>query len=572
MADDHSQPSVRAALRWVAVLLRPERSFITLVLVYGVAISLLSLATPISVQMLINTVANTALVTPLLTLAAVLLALLLLASTLGAFRVHLMELFSRRFYSRLVAQITLRTIHARNPFFQDQRLDDLFNRYFDVMTVQKGIPSLLIGGFTVVLQAGAGLTLTAFYHPFFLAFNLLVLAIALGILSIWGRRAVRTGIAVSHAKYRTARWLEGLGNSNGFFKASRRIGHAVERSEAATAEYIEAKKRHYRNTFAQTLAFYLLYAFASAGLLALGGWLVIRGQLSIGQLVAAELILSAAFYGLSQLGTYLEVGYDLIAALDEIGLLVQVPQETTAGERAGRLPPGDLQFRAVRLEGVGVAATLDLSIPQGSQLAATAETHEVARLFTTCLKRLAEPGAGLVTIGGVDIDAIEANQLRSEVVVLDRTCIVETTIREYLRLACATPEDSGRVLDVLQVVGLQGRIERLHDGLDTGLSPTGWPLSYAETMQLKLAGALLARPRILVLSLLYDMIEEATMNRVLAALRGSDMTVICFTHRPEHLQVRGHLWLGISQQVICGREQLLEFRELARVEEVRGNA
>ena len=572
MADDHSQPSVRTALRWVAVLLKPERSFIALVLVYGLAISLLSLATPISVQMLINTVANTAVAAQVLTLALVLLGLLLLAATLGAFRVHLMELFSRRFYARLVAQITTRTIHARNPFFQDQRLDDLFNRYFDITTVQKGIPTLLIGGFTVVLQAAAGLTLTSFYHPFFLAFNLLVLALSFAILSIWGRRSIRTGIAVSHAKYQTARWLEGLGNSNGFFKSSRRIGHALERSEQETAAYIAAKKRHYRNTLSQTLAFYLLYAFASAGLLALGGWLVIRGQLSIGQLVAAELILSAAFFGLSQLGTYLEVGYDLVAALDEIGLLVQVPQETDVSDTPGRLPPGELQFRGVRLEGVGVAATLDLGIPQGSQLAATAETHEVARLFTTCLKRLAEPGAGLVTIGGIDIDAIDANQLRAEVVVLDRTMIVETTIREYLRLACAAPEDSGRVLDVLQLVGLQRRIERLHDGLDTRLSPTGWPLSYAETMQLKLAGALLARPRILVLSLLYDMIEEATMNRVLAALRGTDMTVICFTNRPEHLQVRGHLWLGVSQQVICGREQLLEFRELARSGEVRGDA
>jgi putative ABC transport system ATP-binding protein len=566
MADAHPPISSRAALRWVATLLGPERAFIGLVLVYGVAISLLSLGTPISVQMLINTVANTALVAPLLTLAGVLLLLLLIAATLGAFRVHLMELFARRFYARLVAEITLRTVHSRNPFFEDQRQEDLFNRYFDVTTVQKAIPSMLIGGFTVVLQAAAGLILTAFYHPFFLAFNLLVIALALGILIIWGRRAIRTGVALSHAKYATARWLESIGTSNGYFKSSRRIDHALARSETETAAYVEAKKRHYRNTFAQTLGFFLLYAFASAGLLALGGWLVIQGQLSIGQLVAAELILSAAFYGLSQLGIYLEAAYDLIAALDEIGLLIAIPQEQNGGGDTVRLPAGDLQFHSVRLEGVGMPATLDLTIPQGSQLAVTAETHEVARLFTTCLKRLADPGSGLVTIGGVDIDAIDANRLRGEVVVLDRPSIVEMTIREFLRLSCAAAEDSGRVLQVVALVGLQDRIERLPDGFDTKLSTTGWPLSFAEAMQLKLAAALLTRPRILVLSLLYDMIEESTMNRILAALHGESLTLICFTHRAEHLQVTGHLWLGHARQVLCGREQMLEFREIASKE------
>lgn len=265
----------REAIRWMFSLLKGERSFLALALVYGVAISVLSLATPISVQMLINSVANTALVTPLVTLAGTLLGLLLIAVLLSALRIYTMELFARRFYSRQVAEITIRSIHARNPFFEDSKRQDLFNRYFDVNTVQKAVPSLLIGGFTIILQSAVGFAVTAFYHPFFLAFNLIVIALAVLILLVWTRGAIRSGIALSHAKYDAAKWLENVGASNGFYKSGRHVDYALDGSEEVTAAYIAAKAKHFRYSISQTVAFLLLYALASSGLLALGGWLVI---------------------------------------------------------------------------------------------------------------------------------------------------------------------------------------------------------------------------------------------------------------------------------------------------------
>ncbi|MFX9193234.1 hypothetical protein ABTN81_19855, partial [Acinetobacter baumannii] len=81
---------------------------------------------------------------------------------------------------------------------------------------------------------------------------------------------------------------------------------------ALTAEYVSLHRAHFRYTFTQTLCLLLLYACASAGLLTLGGMLIIAGELSIGQLVAAELILSGVFYGIAQLGNYLETFYDLV--------------------------------------------------------------------------------------------------------------------------------------------------------------------------------------------------------------------------------------------------------------------
>ncbi|MEL7488389.1 MAG: ABC transporter ATP-binding protein, partial [Pseudomonadota bacterium] len=173
-------------------ILGADRSFFVLAIVYGVGISVLSLATPISVQMLINTVANTGLTTPLIVLSATLFVLLLASGLLNALRVHLMEIFGRRFYARLVSEIALRSIYAQNPFFTDHSRNALFNRYFDIIVIQKNMPVLLIGGFTLILQAGVGFALVSLYHPLFLAFNIAFILLIWIVWLTWGRTAIRS--------------------------------------------------------------------------------------------------------------------------------------------------------------------------------------------------------------------------------------------------------------------------------------------------------------------------------------------------------------------------------------------
>lgn len=533
---------------WSGPILGPDSAFFRLTLIYGVGIGLLSLATPISVQMLINSVANTALPAPLFTLAAVLLVLLLISALLGAFRTHLMELFRRRFLARMVAEITLRAVYAQNPFFQDERRGDLFNRFFEVMTAQKAIPSLLIGGFTIILQASVGFAVTAFYHPFFLAFNLVFIFAVWAIWRIWSRGAMRTAIALSHRKYETAHWLESVGGSNGFYKSSRHLDFAMDRSEDATAAYVAAHAAHFRYAFPQSVALLVLYAIASAGLLALGGWLVIQGQLSIGQLVAAELILSSIFYGAAQLGPYLDGFYDLVAGVEELSLILAIPQEQVPERKkeASRPRDGALALHAVRAPTSSGEAHMDIVIPGGTRLMAAADPG-MDRLLSTLLKRHVKPTSGIISVGGADITALDMYQLRSDVIVLDRPTIVESSIRDYLSLACAD-NDAVAVMNALRVVGLDMRIATLREGMDTRLSSTGWPLALVEMMQLKLASAILAQPRILVLSALYDMVPVAHIRAALDSLRGKPVTILYFSSRPHDLDLDGWLWLGRTEQ------------------------
>lgn len=529
-------------------ILKPEANFYWLAAVYGAGISLLSLATPISVQMLINTIANTALTAPLVMLALTLFGLLLISSLIYALRIHLMEVFARRFYARMVAEISLISVYAQNPFFSDIKASSLFNRYFDVVYVQTLIPVLFISGFTVLLQIAVGFVLVSLYHPYFLGFTLVMVALIWVVWLTWGARALRTGIDLSHAKHKTADWLQTIGDSNGFFKSQRRIDYALDKTDDFTREYINHRKRHFRHLFSQTVAFLFMYAAASAALLGLGGWLVIENQLTLGQLVAAELVLSAAFLGVAQLGNYLNYFYDLFAAVEEISQFYDVEQEAPKGADPFDGPDHTIVFKGVRGHARHEPAQFDLEIPSGAIIMAAASHHGVQRLFKDLLKLHVLPEGGYATLGGVDVKDIEAHHLRNNVHVLDRPTLVDMTIREYLALSCKDTA-SRRMVAALETVGLTNAIATFDKGLDTPLASTGYPLSAVELQQLKLANALLERPRILVLSRLFDLLDPEPLQRAIAELREQAYsTVIYFSNRRIDLGFDRFLYLEAQQQ------------------------
>jgi putative ABC transport system ATP-binding protein len=552
----------RRAAEWLSEIVGPDGAYIRLGIVYTAAISLLSLATPISVQLLINSVANIALPAPLWTLSGILFVLLLVVAGLSALRVIVMAAFERRVFARVVAEITVRAVHAQNPFFADENRGDLFNRYFDLTIVQKAVPSLVINAFTIVLQGVVGLAVTSFYHPFFLAFNAVLVTALLFIWLIWRRGAITAAVALSHAKHNAARWLESVGGSNGFYKSSRHLGFAMDRSEQVTAEYVAKHRRYFRYSFAQTLSYFLVYATASAALLALGGNLILRGELSIGQLVAAELILSGVFYGISQLGWYLDTFYELVASSEELSLLFAIPQERPPIPGGGGPQDGHLKLANVSVE----RGHFDFELAAGEQLVTVAEPG-AERNLALLLKRHVQPSHGLVSIGGADLNALDMYLLRSQVMVLDRPSIVEVTIREYLQLADADATSS-RMLDALAAVGLDRHLTRLPQGLDTLLASSGFPLAIGEVMALKLANALLVAPRLLVLGQLYDLLPPPRLVAVLRLLKAHGTTTLLCTRRPEDLALDGWFWLGLARQ---RRFETLEslLQELATREDAR---
>lgn len=548
------------ALKLRALVFGPERGYCLLAIIYGVAVGVLTLAVPLCVQVLISSVANIASVRPVIVLSTVLFALLCVSAVLVALQVYLMDLFERRFFCRITAEIVMRNIYGEPGWLERINREELVNRYFEIMVVQKHLPTLLIGGTALVLQATVGFVVVSVYHPFFFFYNLVVAALLYLLLRLWARPAVRTAVEVCNAKYRVARWLEELARANPFFKSERHIAHALERSEQVSADYVRQHARHFRVRFSQIIGLLVLYAGASAVLLGLGGWLVILEQLTLGQLVAAELILSVIFAGLARFGDYLADYYELRAALDKLAYFQDIPPESDRGDVDLPHGPAALEFDRALCHHRGREFAFNFALQPGEVCMAVAGSSFLQKAVLDLVQRNHETPGGQVLFAGRDVMDCRPQSLRDRIAVVDSSGVLECTIAEFLAFGQPGLTRS-RMRDMLEHVALDATIDALPEGLDTRLGVFGYPLSRTETLRLKLAAGLLAEPGLVLITEIFDTVPPALRRRIFAWLRTRrSVTVVYFTTRRDVEEFDRYLYLGPGEQPLFDAlDTLLEY-------------
>ncbi len=525
MAAKHQQPM--GFFKLVRLVLRSERRFYWTATTYGIAISLLTLALPISVQLLIETIANTAVVRSVVLLSITLFILLALSGIFIALQAYVLDVFERRFLGRIIAEITMRMTHSDTTQFDQMNLDDLTNRFFEIDIVQKSLPVLLSGGVYLALQTLVGYVVISFYHPLFFAFSIIHILLIYLVWRAANKGAVRTVLELSKAKYDTANWLELLVRHHRDFKSRRGIRFAAEQSDRVTKQHIDAHRAHFRYTYAQTIGFLTLYALASAALLGIGGWLVILNQLTLGQLVAAELILGAIFFGLSRLSYYLEVYYHMHAALYKLsGFFELVLEDPSRHHAINQWVP------AVRFENTEVTFSakkylITAEFPAGSTTLVAPASISLANVFTDLITRMRVPERGHILLGGNDLNDFNAHDLREEIFIISGNHVYECPITEFLRFA--NPDLSlASIRELLDIVGLNTIISNLDEKLNTVLATNGFPLTYAEVLRLKIARALAAKPRLLVFSSDCDVLRLGHRQHILDHISGLENTTFIY--------------------------------------------
>jgi putative ABC transport system ATP-binding protein len=529
--------------------LRLERNDLWIVIIYSVAIGVLTLAVPIATQALVNSIAFGNLMQPIVVLTLAVLAGLGISAVLQGLRLFGVEMMQRRIFVRVASQVMNRLLRVQPETFQTRHGPELVNRFFDVVTLQKAASALLIEGLGLTMQTLAGMILLAVYHPWLLAYDLILLLLMMIVVFPMGRGAMRTSIAESHTKYDLLAWLEELASHRLTFRPPRARSFAVKRADRLTKEYLDHRRRHFRILLRQVLGGLTLYAIGSAGLLGIGGWLVINRQLTLGQLVAAELVLTIALASFSKLGKHLEIFYDLLAGLDKLGHLEDLPIEEPGLLRL----PSRAEGIPVTMEGVsygqpGAQRLLDgvnWTIEPGERVGLIPDRsrHASAALLDILL-RLRRPAAGLVEVDGVDLREIYLADLRAQALLLREQDVFAGTILENVQLG-SNESSPGDVRRALSRVSLLKEIGRLPGGLQTPLLPNGYPLSQEQSARLILARALVARPRLLIVDELLDQVDDTTLREsILEALfqAGRASTVVVVSTCPDVLAACARVW------------------------------
>lgn len=205
---------------------------------------------------------------------------------------------------------------------------DRANRFFEVVNVQKSAYTLLLDGMNLLLQMFFGMALLAVYHPLLLAFDLCLILCLLLIVVLWGRRAVETAVDESRAKLDVGNWMHALAADRETYAKEEGRRRALAQADELTHEYLKRRRLHFQFLFAQISGAILLQIVANASVLVIGGWLVIKGQLTLGQLVAAEIVVSSLAAGIGKLGKYLEAFYDLGASTDKVAHVLFAPRSS----------------------------------------------------------------------------------------------------------------------------------------------------------------------------------------------------------------------------------------------------
>ncbi len=518
-------------------LLKAEKQDIRTLLIFSVFAGILYLAAPLAVDAVVSNLAfggqSQPFVQALVVVSLALFACLALQAVVTAFQYYISDIIQRRIFVRTASDLAYRLPRVKAESLDGVHAPELVNRFLDVVTAQKSTSLLLLDGVNLVFSTLIGMLLLALYHPLLLLFVAVLLALIVLILRLLGRGAVRTSIEESMMKYDLVNWYEEIAHFPFLFKGPGGYGMAYERANQLATDYVTARAKHFRVLMRQIAGLLTLQVFAAAALLAVGGYLVISQQITLGQLVASELIMGSIVAALAKMGKKLEAWYDAMAAMDKLGHIFDLEIEREDGEQPAKQKGGALINASALTFSYGGAplfADRHFTILPGTRAAIVGPHGSGASSLLDIMFGLRQPTGGFMSVDGLDLRSWYLEALRESVMLLRRDEIVDATIVENLRLG---RNDIGmdEIRTALSSVGLLDDLLHRPEGLNLRLKIGGAPLSGNQRTRLILARALVQRPRLLLIDELLDGLDTDSFATLSAAIldKSHSWTVVLTT-------------------------------------------
>ena len=324
-----------------------------------------------------------------------------------------------------------------------------------------------------------------------------------------------------------------------------------ETIEKFTKSNRELFQSHERSVRISTWYFALIEfggVFASALMIGIGGWLVHRGDVTLGTVVAFTLLLSSLFDPVQQLSQLYNTVQSAGAALNKLFQILDARPEVDEHPAAVALPEaGELRVDGVTFSYAGATNpalnNVSIIVGVGEKLALVGPTGAGKSTLAKLMARLYDPQSGVVSYGGVNLTMATMDSLRKRIVVVPQEgFLFNGTIRDNLRIARSDATDE-QIDAAVAAIGATEHFATLPDGLDTEVRERGSRLSAGERQLVALARAALVDPRVLVLDEATSNLDPGTEAEVEQALERlmSGRTVIVVAHRLSTVQRADHI-------------------------------
>lgn len=309
-------------------ILYVERSTINYILIYAGLIGLIGLTLPLGTTAVFNLLSNGALYSSTYLLIAMVLVGVVAGGVMLIGQLTLVELIEQKIFAKATLEFAYRFPRIKKTELEGENPPELVNRFFDVVTIQKGLTKLLVeivaAGVQIVLSA----ILVSFYHPVFMGFGLLTLVATMLVLFLYYKRGVQTSIEESHHKYEVVAYLEAVAaDLDNYRGRPEKLRNVLIKTDKITSEYLHARNDHFRILRKFFASAVIVRTLLMGGLLFLGSYYVVQRQMTLGQFVAAEVIIVQISYAIEKFMTSLDTIFDMVTGSEKLAAVTDLELE-----------------------------------------------------------------------------------------------------------------------------------------------------------------------------------------------------------------------------------------------------
>ena len=503
-------------------LLETDKKDIFQIAYFAIFEGLVALSLPLGIQAIINLIQGAQISASWIILIILVTCGVAFSGTLKLMQMRIIETIQQRIFTRASLELSYRFPKIKTNELRNYYLPELANRFFDTLTIQKGLSKILVDVPSAFLQILFALVLLSFYHPFFIFFGLLLLVLIYGVFKYTAQKGLDTSLIESKHKYRVAHWLQEIARTVISFKISGSTNLAINKSDSLVKDYLDAREKHFKILVIQFIQMIGFKVLVTAGLLLIGGFLVLNQKMNIGQFVAAEIIILLVITSVEKLIIGLESFYGVLTSIEKLGQVIDKPLERQEGEEVNNKKDFTLELQDVTYEvkdlNKPVLDEISLTVNPKDRILIEGESGSGKSSLLQLISGIIQPTSGYMFINNASVSSLIISKYRAHLgLSLSEETPFEGSIRENITFGDTSISDDV-IYEVLDKVGLTEFIKLQKNGLNTLLKPDGKQIAYTIAKKLVLARALAKRPKVLILEDPLDQFKQEETQKIIQYL------------------------------------------------------